>query len=261
MLNRINWKEWESEWAKKKMCSTNFKKKQQHSTRIQRHGMFGLKCDFCVQRQHSSFGVDSVRVCVCVPATLLDWIGFSWLCSSSFLCPMQMEKFFITSLCNVHGIHSRWQFILFYSIWFFLSLSLFLLKSDWKSCKIAHTFIERKLCTEWICHCHCHKSHICVCVSSIVFNSHSTLIRASGLFPFIRLIRSHFFFFVVIWKAAKCQNLSNELLWLCNGNDVFAESIRFIFLLCFFLHAAKAKTMSNSKTNGYYEAYGYISFH
>lgn len=244
-----------NEWASQKNVLDKFQEKtQQHTTRIQRDGMYGW-FEMWLLRATTTFIIrcrQRVCVCVCVPATLLIELAFHGLCSSSFRCAMQMENSssLLCAMCTWDSQPLTIYFIPFHLG--FLSFAIFIeigLKNPAKS----HTFIEHKLCARngFVIVI----SHICESVSS--FPLFLIRIRASGLFPFIRLIRSY----------SKSRKLSKSL-----AMNYCAYATKMMFLLkafalfsceCVFclLCAAKAKTMSNSKTNGYYEAYGYISFH
>lgn len=120
MLNQINWNEWKR--GGKQMRTTN---KTLHSPHTYSLWNVWLKCDFCVQRQHSSFGVDSICVCVCVCANNTSWLKlFSrFLSAHSF------------TLCKWKSLHrSSYQFTtltIYFNLCrlFFVAVSL---KLDWK---------------------------------------------------------------------------------------------------------------------------------
>lgn len=150
-----------SEWVEK--CARQFSKKKgktnekrSHSAHHTNSNSRNVWLEMWLLRATTTFIIPCRRpalanVCVCVPATLLDWIGFSWFMQFIISLRCANGKFFVTSLCNAqHEILSRWEFILFNSVWVF---SLSFAGFYWKVSQ-NHTFIEHKLRTEWICHCH-----------------------------------------------------------------------------------------------------------
>lgn len=187
-----------NEWESQKNVLDKFQEKNAAT----RRGMYGW-LEMWLLRATTTFIIrcrQRARVCVCMSmcagnTSWLNWLFMVCAVHHFFaLCKWKMLHHFFVQC--VHGIHSRWQFILFYSA--FLSFAIFIeigLKNPAKS------FIEHKLCTEWIYHCH--KSQLRECVSS--FPLFLIRIRASGLFP---IYSAHSFAFPFLFKKPQTVKIS-----------------------------------------------------
>lgn len=187
-----------NEWESHKKCARQISRKKRSNTPR------NVWLEMWLLRATTTFIIrcrQRVSVCVlyvCVGNTSwLNWLFMVCAVHHFFaLCKWKMLHHFFVQC--VHGIHSRWQFILFYSA--FLSFAIFIeigLKNPTKS----HTFIEQKLCTKWIYHCH--KQKLRECVSS--FPLFLIRIRASGLFP---IYSAHSFAFPFLFEKPQTVKIS-----------------------------------------------------